>query len=133
MIVVASIWEQGWNTPIKEYDLWHYPLLEFNVDEFAVTPVSGILKNDVKEFHSVDELVQHYGLPVILCSENGSNTLEDFVHPENALYLFNRTSGGGLEYLQDQSLKVETNSNQGNLWGHQAASIILYDRYLKNK
>jgi hypothetical protein len=131
-VVVASIWEYGWNTPIKEFDLWHYPLKDFGVDELAMTPVSGIrLNNKVKEFDSVEELVKHYGLPVIICTEYGDTDLKDFEHPKDALYLFNRTSGGELPVSPDYTLRISTQLNKGLLWGHQAASIILYDRFTK--
>ena len=133
MIVVASIWEEGWNTPIKEFDLWYYPLRDFGVDEFAMTPVSGIFTNKVREFNTVEEIIEHYGLPVILCDEGGETSLQDFDHPEDALYLFGRTSRSLLgSYEFNHSVKVETKNNKGLLWGHQAASIILYDRLLKN-
>jgi hypothetical protein len=132
VVVVASIWESGWNTPIKEFDLWYYPLKDFGVDELAMTPVSGIrVNNKVKEFHSVEEIIQHYGLPTIICTEKGETTLEDFEHPKEALYLFNRTSGGNLPVKEDYSVRIETKLNKGLLWGHQAASIILYDRLKK--
>ena len=132
MVVVASIWEQGWFDYKIELDLWYYPLKDFGVDEFAMTPISGIqLNNKVKEFKSVEDMIQHYNLPVILCTEHGNSTLEEFEHPEDALYLFNRTSGGDLTYLQDYSLRIITKNNKGMLWGHQAASIILYDRFKK--
>ena len=133
MVVVASIWESGWNTPIKEFDLWYYPLQDFGVDEFAMTPISGIrLNNKVQEFNNVEEILQHYNLPVVLCSEYGETSLENFEHPKDALYLFNRTSGGSIINNPEHSIRIETKLNKGMLWGHQAASIILYDRFLKN-
>lgn len=133
MIVVAGVWEEGWNTPIKEFDLWYYACKVFGVDEFAMTPVSGIrLNNKVKEFHSVDDMIQHYGLPVIVCDENGKTPLKEFEHPKDALYLFNRISGGDFTGKSDISLRIETKLKQALLWGHQAASIILYDKLMKD-
>lgn len=132
MIVVAGIWEQGWFDFKTELNLWHYPLKDFAVDEFAMVPVSGINNKKVKEFHSVEELVQHYGLPVIIGSEDGEISLRNFKHPKDALYLFNRTSGGNLPIQPEHTLKVETVLDKGMLWGHQAASIILYDRLIKS-
>lgn len=128
MIIVAGVWEQGWFDSKTELNLWYYPLRDLGVDEFAMTPKSSLNSNKVQEFHSVDEMIQHYGLPVILCTEFGTSTLDTFIHPENALYLFNRTSGGVIVNNPDYSLKIETKLNKGMLWGHQAASIILYDR-----
>lgn len=130
MIVVAAPWEFGWNTPIKEYDLWHYPMREFGVDELAFTPISGIRKKGIREFPSIEELINYYDLPVIQCEEKGEQSLIEFSHPEGALYLFAKTSNP-LLHLGYSSLKIETPLNKGMLWGHQAASIILYDRFLK--
>lgn len=132
MIVVAGVWEQGWFDFKTELNLWHYPLKDLGVDEFAMTPISGLNSNKVREFHSVEELVQYYGLPVILCTEQGESSLNTFKHPKNALYLFNRTTGGQLPVSPTWTLSVETHLNKGLLWGHQAASIILYDRLIKN-
>lgn len=131
MVVVASVWEQGWFDNESELNLWHYPLRDFGVDELAMTPAFGLNSNKVKEFHSVEELVQHYGLPIIICTEHGSTDLENFEHPKDALYLFNRTSGGELPVNPDHTLRIKTKLNKGMLWGHQAASIILYDRFKK--
>lgn len=132
MIVVGAIWEQGWFDFETEFNLWNFPLLDLGVDEFAMTPISGIKNNKVKEFNNVKDLVEYYNLPIIIGTEYGESTLQDFKHPENALYLFNRTSGGELPIKADYTLKIETVLNKGMLWGHQAASIILYDRFLKN-
>lgn len=131
MIVVAGVWEQGWFDYKTELNLWQFPLKDFGVDEFAMTPRSGMSTNKVKEFDTVEEMIKHYGLPVIVCTEDGEVDIEDFIHPENAMYLFNRTSGGNLPGTHDHTLRVKTKLNKGLLWGHQAASIILYDRFKK--
>lgn len=134
MVVVGAEWEFGWNTPIKEYDLWHFPMREFGVDEIAFSPVSGINKKGIREFRSIEEMIDFYNIPVVLGHENGNTNLVDFKHPEDALYLFGRTSRDlfpayGHIY---PSLRVETPVTKGMIWGHQAASIIMYDRFLKN-
>lgn len=132
MVVIASIWEQGWFDYKTELNLWHFPMKDFGVDEIAMTPISGIeVNNKVKEFNNVDEIIEHYKLPVILCTVKGKSSLKDFKHPKNALYLFNRTSGGVIVENPDYSLKIETKLDKGMLWGHQAASIIMYDRLIK--
>lgn len=131
MVVVGAVWEQGWFDSKTEINLWHYPLKDFGVDELAMTPFFGHTTNKVREFHSVEQMVKHYGLPVIICTEDGESELSDFVHPENALYLFNRTSGGNLPIIPDYTLRIKTKLNKGMLWGHQAASIILHDRLSK--
>ena len=49
MIKIAGLWELGWNTPIKEVEQWEFPLRDYGVDEFIMSPVSGISNNAVKE------------------------------------------------------------------------------------
>jgi len=132
MVIVAGVWEQGWFDFETELNLWRFPMRDLGADELAMTPISGLNSNKVREFHSVVDLVQHYGLPLILCTEQGTESLKDFEHPKDALYLFNRTSGGNLPVIPDSSLKIDTNLDKGLLWGHQAASIILYDRLVKS-
>lgn len=133
MIVVAGIWELGWNTPIKEWDLWYHPMRDFGVDEIAMTPISGINKKGIREFGSVEEMIQHYQLPVIMCDEKGKTTLKEFEHPKDALYLFGKASYSPIGIVPEaKSLVIPTVQNKGLLWPHQAACIILYDRLLKN-
>lgn len=132
MVVVGGIWERGWFNHRDELNLWHYPMKDLGVDELAMSPKArGLLSQKVRQFRSVEEMVQHYGLPIIICTESGDSSLQNFEHPENALYLFNRTSGGQLPVKPDHTLRIETHANKGLLWGHQAASIILYDRLTK--
>ena len=131
MVVVAAPWEFGWNTPIKEVDLWKYPLRDFGVDHLAMCPVSGIKDSFVKEYESVERIIEEYShLPLIIVDEKGENDLESFSHPENALYLFGKTTGSVLGFAdRGTSLKITTPADKGLLWGHQAASIILYHRW----
>lgn len=49
IVKVAGIWELGWNTPIKEIELWEYPLRDFGVDAFYMTPITGIQSQFVQE------------------------------------------------------------------------------------
>ena len=49
MIKVVGCWELGWNTPILEYDLYHFITKEYQIDELIMTPVSGINKKITEE------------------------------------------------------------------------------------
>ena len=131
MIVVGAVWEDGWFDNKNELNLWHFPMKDFGVDELAMTPIRGMNVNKVREFSTINEMVEYYKLPIIVCTEDGDSELERFIHPENAIYLFNRTSGGNMSCVPDFKLKIDTRLNKGMLWGHQAASIILHDRFKK--
>ena len=133
---LAFMWELAWNTPIKEADLWFTPYKEFNVDHCYGVPVSGIRANTkfLSEREKLEDVIaENSDLQVVWCHEEGETTLRDFVHPENALYIFGKTNYSpflSFDSPGSVSVKIETPS-PGLLWGHQAASVILYDRFVK--
>jgi len=136
IVKIAGIWEMGWSAPLTEHSHWHYPLRDFKVDEFIMCPVSGIAE-PVKEYAELSlAIAANPDLQVVFVDEQGTETLSNFVHPENALYVFGKASQSPLAtyYKEgDLSLRIETPANAGLLWPHQAAAILLYDRMLKQK
>lgn len=138
MICVAGLWELAWNTPIKEIELWEYPLRDFEVDQLYMTPVTGIV-GPVIERGSMEEILQEHrdaGRRIVFVDEAGSIALTKFQHPTDVLYVFGRASLSPWRAYgkpADLSVRIETPQNRGMLWPHQAASILLYDRMLKRK
>jgi len=132
---IAGFWELGWNTPIKELDLWKFMLREFEIEEFYMIPVSGIQSKSVKERHSLKEVLdENKDHTVVFVSELADIPLSTFVHPERALYVFGKANFSpflNLKREKDLAVKIETAQNSGLLWPHQAAAIVLYDRVTK--
>lgn len=138
MIKVAGVWDFGWNTPIKEIELWEYPLKDYGVDEFIMSPVSGISNIYVTEVADLGLYINDHrnnGYTVVFLDEKASTTLENFVHPtDNVLYVFGKAAFSAMTaYGQstDTALKIVTPNNMGNLWPHQAAVLVLNDRFIK--
>jgi hypothetical protein len=140
MIKMAGIWDLGWNTPLKEAELWEYPLKDYGVDKLIMSPVSGIgiTNNFIHECNDLGECVvthRNQGVTIVFVDENGTETLDDFVHPENVLYVFGRASLSALTAYgtpADRSVKISTPSNLAFLWPHQAAVLVLDDRWKKS-
>ncbi len=136
MVKVVSFWELGWNTPIKEIDLWRYPLQDFGIDQFYMVPVSGIQSKKVSERISLIEVLsENKSLTPVFVTEAGENILTDFVHPEDAIYITGRTNYSPFNNIKVEngvSVRVPTIMDKGILWGHQAMSIVLYDRMVKS-
>ena len=136
MIKVAGIWELGWNTPIKEMDLWEMVTREFNVEQFYMCPVSGIFTPFVTERVNIQDVInENPDYTVVWVDEHGSEDLIPFVHPENALYIFGKTNERPMASWgkpEDKVLKITTPGNTALLWSHQVLSIVLYDRMIKS-
>lgn len=132
---LAGLWELGWNTPLKELELWEYIAKDFGVEEFYMTPVTGIYSNAVTEKHSMQEILdENKDMTKVYVDENGEVDLVDFKHPENALYVFGKAGSSPVATYAsagDLTVRIRTVNNKGLLWPHQAATLILYDRMLK--
>lgn len=135
MIKVAGIWEQGWNTPIKEMDQWEMVLKEYNVNQFYMCPISGIYHSLITERDSLETVLkENPDITVVFVDEKAETSLDNFIHPENVLYIFGCTSHSAM-YLFDsnnhKSVKIITPTNKGLLFAHQTAAVLLQDRFNK--
>ncbi|MCK5432428.1 MAG: hypothetical protein KAJ03_06770 [Gammaproteobacteria bacterium] len=135
IVKVLGFWEQGWNTPILEYDLLHFPVAEYEVQELIMSPVSGIAKQ-VTEVSGIDDaLKMNPDLTPVFVDEKGETPMQDFEHPEDALYILGKASYSPykrFEGTHPKSVRVETPTNRGRMWAHQAMCLVLYDRFIKN-
>ena len=93
-IKVSGTWELAWNTPIKEYDLWHFPMRDFGVEEWCMSPISGIKKSNITETETINDFIaDNLDYTVVHIDEDGDIDLEDFEHPEKALYVLGKAGG----------------------------------------
>lgn len=135
---VLGTWELGWNTPIKEVELWEFVLKEFGVEQLFMSPATGIYNAFVREFPDMSPVIENNrseGFTVVFADEYAETDLPSFVHPDKALYVFGKASlSPTASYFLEGDLKVKipTLLNSGGFWPHQAAGVILYDRYLKS-
>jgi hypothetical protein len=126
----------GWNTPIKEADLWRFVVQEFAVDLWTMAPTSGIADPGIHEFPTIEAILDEYRgtyTPVFV-DESAEEDLETFQHPESAIYVFGRV--GSAPYRTDRTeldraVRVRTPTDSGLLWPHQIAAILLHDRNTK--
>ena len=132
------MWEVGYDAPLSESVRWEMLLLEFGVDRLHMIPVSGIAapwgnRPWLTEYQNHDELLAaNTDKTLVFVDERAETPLQDFQHPENALYIFGRTSWSALENLIQDYLSVRIDTiNPGCMWGHQACAIVLHDRGLK--
>jgi len=133
MIAVAGTWELGWQVPITESELWLMVLKEFKIHQLHMTPVTGIAKKWISEYSSFDELLSSLeSFTPVFVDENGATELDDFDHPEDALYVFGKGTYSPFSHRATQHLSVRIGTPKpGCLWPHQALAIVLHDRERK--
>ena len=136
-VVIASMWEFGWNAPLQEAPLWELTKREFLVDDWIMSPVTGIKNKWLRETPSIKEAIDlHPDCKVVFVSEaEGGTDLESFVHPEKAIYIFSKCCYDPVvNHKKDGDLvvKIKTPANTGLLLSSSCVSVILYDRIRKN-
>ena len=136
MIKVLGHWELQWQCPIQEYELWLHPLREFNIDHLYMVPITGLPPSRLTEINDIDSIIkQNKDYTVVFVDEAAEDELPDFVHPENALYIMGKTTYSPylihFDKTKHTAVKIPSNKNTGGFWSHQAITLILYDRMLK--
>jgi hypothetical protein len=136
-VKVVGHWERGWRAPLEEFHDWVHPLQEFNVAEFYMCPVTGIEKDRVIEKRSIDEIFEEDPNTVrVYVDEHATTDLKDFVHPTDCIYILGKVGYSPYQTHRregDLAVKIPSSTNSGGFWGHQAATMILYDRFLKGQ
>jgi hypothetical protein len=147
-IKVAGHWELSWNAPIKEAELWNFPLRDFGIKDWFMWPVSGIKHNESRkvalhERHTFEAILEeNQDLPHVYVepynpafSDYIPIDLRKFAHPEDVLYIFGSAHFNPITFNhareQDCMVAVPTVGNRGVLWPHQCLVTILYDRLVK--
>lgn len=135
-VKMAGLWEFGYACPLQEQGYWTYPLKDFGLTELCMCPVSGILPDNqvpLTEYNDLSEVIAaNPDLTRVFVDENGETPICDFVHPQNALYIFGKAGQASMAtYKQDGDLSVSipTCQNLGLLWPHQAAVLLMYHRF----
>lgn len=117
--MIIALTEKGYYKEYTEQLMWYHLAKAFDQDFEIVQEVSDIaIPKDST---------------VVIVDETGDTNLDDFEHPENAVYIFGRA---GIQRLQeriycDHVIRIDT-PNKICLFAEEAAAIVLYDRAKKN-
>lgn len=136
-VSVLGAWESGYSYPLIEAEHWRYPLREFGVTEWVMSPVSGISVPEVREVHDLWDEVQAQAPTrrIVFIDELGTTSLRDYTHPDAACYVFGRSGFSPLraygEMVEHDSVVIPAGAGLGLLWAHQAAVMVLFDREVK--
>jgi len=116
--MIVAFKEKGWLDPKTDFRMWDHLCRSMEQDLQLITDFSEAnIPSDGK---------------IIIMDESASDTLQSFVHPDNAVYVFGRS---GLNKMQDRhysdyAIRIDTVTDVC-LFGIEAASMVLYDRMVK--
>jgi hypothetical protein len=136
-VSVIGAWESGYSYPLIEAEHWRYPLREFGVTDWVMTPVSGIAVPEVREVPDMLVELQEQAVSrrIVFVDEQGVTNMRDYTHPDAACYVFGRSGFSPMraygDVLEHDSIVIPAGAGLGLLWAHQAAIMVLYDREVK--
>lgn len=134
MIAVAGLWELGHNVPLQEAYLWEMVVRDFMVDEWHMSPVTGIDKPRVTEWADADEMLCSLRdrFDLVFVTEGDHLELGEFNHPQDACYVFGKCNWSPFMALavpgSDWALRIKTPADKALLWPHQCAATVLWHR-----
>jgi len=115
---IAALRESGWLDRITDNAQWGNMTRSFGADLQLV-----------KDF---SEIVIPEGYSVVVMDETGEASLEDFLHPENAIYIFGRSTQNIIQdvFPHDHSVRMNTPEYK-SIFGVSVACAVLYARSLQ--
>lgn len=128
MITLIGAWESGWLDNKIELFMWKQLCAAFNVDRLVMVGISDNTRITIDQYETVEEAIKSSGGDVILIEPKGEIMLGDFIHPQNATYVFGNAMNHNLK--QDGiTVRIDTPTNT-DMFAVNAASIVLADRLL---
>lgn len=115
---IAALREGGWLDEITDKAQWDNLARSFEAQLQLVL-----------EF---GDIVYPVGCEVVVLDESATVALEDFAHPENAIYVFGRSTFNNIQDLvpHDHQVKVVTPQQKG-CFGISIAGAVLHSRSLQ--
>lgn len=108
--------------------MWKQLCAAFNVDRLVMVGISDNTRITIDQYETVEEAIKSSGGDVILIEPKGEIMLGDFIHPQNATYVFGNAMNHNLK--QDGiTVRIDTPTNT-DMFAVNAASIVLADRLL---
>ena len=143
MITVLGLWEDEWMEADRtERRLWKQTIQAFGVDAWGMSPPQGgTFTSPVQYADLTTMLAAHPGPKVFLIPENTalandltSTSLESFVHPADAIYVFGSSVESLVPYLtEDDDVVSILTPVEAHLFSVAALASVLYDRLVKSE
>lgn len=133
MITLVGLWEEGWLDYKTEAFMWKQLLSAYAVDKFVMCPARLPPRTNLLQFDDVSSALSELQGVRVYLDPFGGEPLHDFKHPEDAIYIFGRAGDNNHRHIsqEDNVVKIQT-PKRVDFFAICAASIVLYDRELKN-
>ena len=139
MVTVLGIWEDVWmESERTERRLWKQTIQAFSVDVWGMTPINGgPFTSPVQEATLAELLAAHPGhktflVPTFRTEELSAESLADYAHPADAIYVFGNTSESLVEHIGpgDDVVTIQTPAPV-DMFASAVVGAVLYDRLTK--
>lgn len=130
MITLVSIWERGWFDPEVEAFMWKQLTKAYSVDRVIFTPTELERRTYPEQYDTMSEALDSTTGEQIFLIPNAGESLIDFEHPEDAVYIFGNAYKSNLD-IAKRIVHIPTPKSV-DVFARDAAAMVLYDRMIKN-
>jgi hypothetical protein len=134
-VKTAGCWDtQMLPSPEVEYrSRWKFLVIGFELDGIYMSPITGFSGHVLEVEDIMEAVTANPDLVPVLVDECSPNTLQNFEHPSDALYLFGRTGQSFYGGWKGESVAIEYPGTLSSCYQpDQAAAIVLYYRMRKS-
>ena len=130
-VTLLGLWESGWLEPKVEAFMWRQLASAFAVDELALCPEKLAPRTSLRQFNSVGDALRELKGTRVFLDPNEGESLADFVHPQEAVYIFGRAGDDNRRWAKDATFVRIVTPAPVDFFALHAAAIVLYDRETK--
>lgn len=137
MVTVLGMWEHDWMEAERtERRLWKQTIQAFGVDAWAMCDVRGGPFTSPLQHDDLASMLAAYTGPKTFLitpgSFEGGTPLCDYVHPENAIYVFGNSQESLVNAVTEADAVVSICTPvEAAMFGPAALAAVLYDRMVK--
>ncbi len=137
-VTVLGMWESKWMEAERtERLLWKQTINAFAVSQWAMCNVHGGPFTSPSQYADLESMLAAHPEPKTFLIPpdrfEGSLSLANYVHPENAIYVFGNTNQSMTGHVTDDDDVVSICTPVfADMFGHAVLAVVLYDRMVKS-
>ena len=126
MVTLVGFWEYGWLEPKVELFMFRQLCAAYKVDRLVMIPTLLGPRTSVDQYDTLEEALESCSGERIFLEPSGSEHLDTFDHPEDAVYIFGKAMISN-RHEEGKMVRINTPS-MTDMFAVNAAAIVLDNR-----
>lgn len=127
MITIIGYWEKDWLDPKIEFFMMKQLKHAYKVDRMIMIPKLLSDRTSLDQYDTLEEALDTVDGDLVYLEHTSDSLLQDFKHPENAVYIFGKVGVGHMNREGGVKIRIDT-PGKSCLFATNALAITLENR-----